>query len=227
MPSSSTAGSRLQLRRRRTHSATCLMVDNHRTRSTTRYPDYQPQVPPGGFPAAVDAVVHLKMGLRGIRYRHAGGPIVPLPLTDLFHAACRPGSPSPAGRPDPDRTVFWGSVNPLEGRKGLDLMERQVGDYNARAVPSFSPSATTYGRPYPWRMDDPNIAFHIFERPRTRLTDRTWHRAVRSARSRSSTPRPGHGRGGGQLSRINFVIFPRRACRSSTSLLAAIRYPNL
>src|SRR6185437_14033452 len=59
---------------------------------------------------------------------------MPLPLTDLFHDGLSPWESCAdlAGR-DPDRTVFWGSVNPLEGRKALDLMERQVGEFNARA----------------------------------------------------------------------------------------------
>jgi hypothetical protein len=59
--------------------------------------------------------------------------------------------------------VFWGSVNPLEGRKALNLMERQVGEFGARAF-KFCNVRYDYGKPYPWRMDDPNIAFPIFEK---------------------------------------------------------------
>ena len=64
---------------------------------------------------------------------------------------------------DPDRTVFWGSVNPLEGRGALDLMERQVGEFGARAF-KFYNVRYDYGKPYPWRMDDPQVAFPVFEK---------------------------------------------------------------
>ncbi len=50
---------------------------------------------------------------------------MPLPLTDLFRDG---GSPweecARLAALDPDRTIFWGSVNPLEGRAALNLMER-------------------------------------------------------------------------------------------------------
>src|SRR5439155_1132927 len=64
---------------------------------------------------------------------------MPLPLTDLFSDGLSPWEACAdlAGR-DPDRTVFWGSVNPLEGRKALDLMERQVGEFNARAFKFYN-----------------------------------------------------------------------------------------
>ena len=80
---------------------------------------------------------------------------MPLPLTDLFRTASRRGRrapSSPAGVPD--RTVFWGSINPLEGRKALDLMERQVDEFGARAFKLYN-VRYDYGQPFPWRMDDP------------------------------------------------------------------------
>ena len=64
---------------------------------------------------------------------------------------------------DPDRTVFWGSVNPLEGRRALDLMERQVGEFGAKAF-KFYNVRYDYGSPFPWRMDDPRVAFPVFEK---------------------------------------------------------------
>ena len=63
----------------------------------------------------------------------------------------------------PDRAVFWGSVNPLEGKKALDLMERQVKDHGAKAF-KFYNVRYDYGQPFPWRMDDPRIAFPVFEK---------------------------------------------------------------
>jgi hypothetical protein len=62
-----------------------------------------------------------------------------------------------------DRAVFWGSVNPLEGKKALDLMTRQVEDHGAKAF-KFYNVRYDYGQPFPWRMDDPRIAYPVFER---------------------------------------------------------------
>jgi len=89
---------------------------------------------------------------------------MPLPLTDLFRDGLSPWEEcAELARLHPDRTVFWGSVNPLEGRAALDLMERQVGEFNARAF-KFYNVRYDYGEPFPWRMDDPRIAFPIFEK---------------------------------------------------------------
>jgi predicted TIM-barrel fold metal-dependent hydrolase len=89
---------------------------------------------------------------------------MPLPLTDLFKDGLSPWEEcAELAARDPDRTVFWGSVNPLEGRKALDLMERQVGEFNAKAF-KFYNVRYDYGSPFPWRMDDPRIAFPVFEK---------------------------------------------------------------
>jgi uncharacterized protein len=89
---------------------------------------------------------------------------MPLPLTDLYHDGLSPWEAcADLASRDPDRTVFWGSVNPLEGRKALDLMERQVGEFGAKAF-KFYNVRYDYGSPYPWRMDDPRVAFPVFEK---------------------------------------------------------------
>jgi predicted TIM-barrel fold metal-dependent hydrolase len=89
---------------------------------------------------------------------------MPLPLTDLFRDGLSPWEEcAELAARRPDRTVFWGSVNPLEGRKALDLMERQVGEFNAKAF-KFYNVRYDYGAPFPWRMDDPKIAFPVFEK---------------------------------------------------------------
>ena len=89
---------------------------------------------------------------------------MPLPLTDLFKDGLSPWEEcAELASRDPDRTVFWGSVNPLEGRRALDLMERQVGEFGARAF-KFYNVRYDYGRPFPWRMDDPQVAFPVFEK---------------------------------------------------------------
>jgi uncharacterized protein len=89
---------------------------------------------------------------------------MPLPLTDLFKDGLSPWEEcAELARRRPDRTVFWGSVNPLEGRRALDLMERQVGEFGAKAF-KFYNVRYDYGRPFPWRMDDPRVAFPVFEK---------------------------------------------------------------
>jgi uncharacterized protein len=89
---------------------------------------------------------------------------MPLPLTDLFRDGLSPWETcADLASRDPDRTVFWGSVNPLEGRRALDLMERQVGEFGAKAF-KFYNVRYDYGSPFPWRMDDPRIAFPVFEK---------------------------------------------------------------
>jgi uncharacterized protein len=89
---------------------------------------------------------------------------MPLPLTDLFRDGLSPWEEcAELARHNPDRTVFWGSVNPLEGRRALELMERQVGEFGAKAF-KFYNVRYDYGAPFPWRMDDPRVAFPAFEK---------------------------------------------------------------
>jgi predicted TIM-barrel fold metal-dependent hydrolase len=91
---------------------------------------------------------------------------MPLPLTDLFRDGLSPWEEcAELARRNPDRTVFWGSVNPLEGRHALDLMERQVGEFGAKAF-KFYNVRYDFGQPFPWRMDDPRVAFPVFEKAR-------------------------------------------------------------
>jgi predicted TIM-barrel fold metal-dependent hydrolase len=100
-------------------------------------------------------------------YRHSTTDMLcamPLPLTDLFRDGLSPWEEcAELASRRPDRTVFWGSVNPLEGRRALDLMERQVGEFGATAF-KFYNVRYDYGRPFPWRMDDPQVAFPVFEK---------------------------------------------------------------
>ena len=88
----------------------------------------------------------------------------PLPLTDLFYDGLSQWEKcAEMARRYPDRAIFWGSVNPLEGRKALDLMERQVKEYGAKAFKLYN-VRYDYGEPFPWRMDDPRVAYPIFEK---------------------------------------------------------------
>jgi predicted TIM-barrel fold metal-dependent hydrolase len=89
---------------------------------------------------------------------------MPLPLTDLFHDGLSPWQRCADLRDEnPERTVFWGTVNPLEGRKALEQMEVQVNEYGATAF-KFYNVRYDYGEPFPWRMDDPKVAFPIYEK---------------------------------------------------------------
>jgi uncharacterized protein len=87
----------------------------------------------------------------------------PLPLTDLFHDGLSSWEKcAQMAARHPDRAVFWGTVNPLEGRKAIDLMTKQVEEYGAKGF-KFYNVRYDYGQPFPWRMDDPRVAFPIFE----------------------------------------------------------------
>lgn len=89
---------------------------------------------------------------------------MPLPLTDFFKDGLSSWEKcADLARLRPDRTVFWGSVNPLEGRKALDLMEIQVKEHGAKAFKLYN-VRYDYGQHFPWRMDDPRIAFPIYEK---------------------------------------------------------------
>jgi predicted TIM-barrel fold metal-dependent hydrolase len=89
---------------------------------------------------------------------------MPLPLTDMSRTGFSSVEDCVALQAlDPDRIVFWGSVNPLEGRLAINEMERQVGEHNARAF-KFYNTRYDFGQPFGWRMDDPQIAFPIFEK---------------------------------------------------------------
>ena len=89
---------------------------------------------------------------------------MPLPLTDLFHDGLSPWRRCvELAQERPDRTVFWGTVNPLEGRRALEMMEVQVKEYGAKAF-KFYNVRYDYGEPFPWRMDDPKVAFPVYEK---------------------------------------------------------------
>ena len=88
----------------------------------------------------------------------------PLPLTDLFKDGLSPWEKcAEMAQKHPDRAVFWGSINPLEGKKALDLMEVQVKEYGAKGFKLYN-VRYDYGQPFPWRMDDPRGAYPVFEK---------------------------------------------------------------
>lgn len=88
----------------------------------------------------------------------------PLPLTDFFHDGLSSWEKcAEMAQAHDDRIVYWGTVNPMEGDKALELMEKQVEEYDAKAFKLYN-VRYDYGEPFPWRMDDPQIAFPIFEK---------------------------------------------------------------
>src|SRR5438309_11663220 len=77
---------------------------------------------------------------------------------------CRSGRSVPQWRRNILTALFfWGAVNPLEGKKALDLMERQVKEYGAKAFKLYN-VRYDYGEPFPLRMDDRRVAFPVFEK---------------------------------------------------------------
>ncbi|HXT94579.1 MAG TPA: amidohydrolase family protein [Trebonia sp.] len=91
---------------------------------------------------------------------------MPLPLTDLFRDGLSPWQEcARLAQRDPDRTILWGTVNPLEGKKALDDVTRQVEEYGAKAFKFYNVRYEDNG-PVPWRMDDKQVAFPVFERIR-------------------------------------------------------------
>ena len=153
---------------------------------------------------------------------------MPLPLTDLFRDGLSPWETcAELATRDPDRTVFWGSVNPLEGRRALDLMERQVGEFGAKAF-KFYNVRYDYGSPFPWRMDDPQDRL-----PGLREGPGTGDQPDRRAQGRAAGPAAGrghpdlgHGRRGGRLPRHQLRDLPRRAAVHRRDLLAADPLPE-
>ena len=96
-------------------------------------------------------------------------------------------------------------------------MERQVGEFGAKAF-KFYNVRYDYGSPYPWRMDDPQVAFPIFEKAQRarRQPDRgAQGRAARPAADRG-TPRPGTWTARRPTSRTSTSSSSTSGCRSST-----------
>ena len=64
---------------------------------------------------------------------------MPLPLTDLYKDGLAPWTEcAKLAKLDPDRTVMWGTVNPLEGKQALDDVTRQVEEYGAKAFKFYN-----------------------------------------------------------------------------------------
>jgi uncharacterized protein len=189
-------------------------------------PDSEPHLPPEEFLRQWTAG-----DIRQMVYDESDTDMLvamPLPLTDLFKDGLSPWQEcAELASRDPDRTIFWGSVNPLEGRKALDLMERQVGEFGAKAF-KFYNVRYDYGTPFPWRMDDPQVAFPIFEKAQELGVNLIGvHKGVPlGPQPIEHTPDLGHGRRGRELPGHQLRHLPRRAAIPGRDMLAAHPVPE-
>jgi uncharacterized protein len=66
----------------------------------------------------------------------------------------------------PDRFVFYVGVDPLEGERALEDRERQVELFEDPVGLKLYPNSWTGSEVRGWLMDDPEVAFPVFERAR-------------------------------------------------------------
>ena len=152
----------------------------------------------------------------------------PLPLTDLFHDGLSPWEKcAEMAAKHPDRAVFWGSVNPLEGKKALDLMDppgrgprREGVQVLQRALRLRAAVPVAHGRPahrLPGVRARPGARGQPHRRPQGR--------AARAAAGRAHA-HVRHGRRGGQLPRHQLRHLPRRPAVARRGALAARALPE-
>ena len=92
---------------------------------------------------------------------------MPLPLTDLYHDGLSPWEKCAElaePRPRPDHLLGLGQ--PARGRKGARPDGAPGREFGAKAF-KFYNVRYDYGAPFPWRMDDPKVAFPVFEKARS------------------------------------------------------------
>ena len=65
----------------------------------------------------------------------------------------------------PDRFLAYATVDPLEGEDALDELERQAEAFDPVGLKLY-PSSWGTGEHRTWRMDDPRIAYPVFEKAR-------------------------------------------------------------
>ncbi|MGH8910787.1 MAG: amidohydrolase family protein [Egibacteraceae bacterium] len=132
----------------------------------------------------------------------------PLPMPDLFADGLSSWEQcAELASLDSERVIFWGTVNPLDGPKALDLMERQVWEFGAKAFKLYN--ARYDGTHLAWRMDDEQIAFLVLEKCQELGVDIVGvHKGVPLAlQSRERTQVWDMDRAAENFAEINFVIF--------------------
>lgn len=63
----------------------------------------------------------------------------------------------------PNRILLYGTCNPLEGRVALESIDVQIRDLGVDGIKLY-PAVFYGGHSVGWRMDDPTVAYPIFER---------------------------------------------------------------
>jgi predicted TIM-barrel fold metal-dependent hydrolase len=66
----------------------------------------------------------------------------------------------------PDRFVFYVAVDPMEKERALEELEEQVALFNGPVGLKLYPNSWTTGDTKGWLMDDPEVAFPVFQRAR-------------------------------------------------------------
>jgi len=154
---------------------------------------------------------------------------MPLPLTDMFEDGLSSWEKcAELAERYPEKFVFWGTVNPLEGRKALDLMEVQVKEYGAKAF-KFYNTRYDYGEQVGWRMDDPKVAFPMFEKMQELGVDLAGvHKGLPLGPQRIEHLQTWDMDGAAEhFPEINFVIFHVGMPFLDETLYQLIRWPNL
>ena len=154
---------------------------------------------------------------------------MPLPLTDMFEDGLSSWEKcAELAERYPEKFVFWGTVNPLEGRKALDLMEVQVTEYGAKAF-KFYNTRYDFGEQVGWRMDDPTVAFPMFEKMQELGVNLAGvHKGLPLGPQRIEHLQTWDMDGAAEhFPEINFVIFHVGMPFLDETLYQLIRWPNL
>jgi uncharacterized protein len=154
---------------------------------------------------------------------------MPLPLTDMFEDGLSSWEKcAELAERYPEKFVFWGTVNPLEGRKALDLMEVQVKEYGAKAF-KFYNTRYDFGEQVGWRMDDPTVAFPMFEKMQELGVNLAGvHKGLPLGPQRIEHLQTWDMDGAAEhFPEINFVIFHVGMPFLDETLYQLIRWPNL
>jgi predicted TIM-barrel fold metal-dependent hydrolase len=86
-----------------------------------------------------------------------------LPLNAYRDGMCRLDKAVEARRRWPDRIISYAGVDPLQGQAALDELERQVELLHPIGLKLY-PNSWTGSEARGWKMDDPEIAYPVFER---------------------------------------------------------------
>jgi uncharacterized protein len=89
-----------------------------------------------------------------------------VPIRAFHDGICSPEKALEAKTRWPDRFVFYAGVDPLEGQKAIDDLEHQVELLGNPPGLKLYPNSWAGEEITGWLMDDPEVAFPVFERAR-------------------------------------------------------------